>query len=687
MRVSIVAFLFVLALSTAASAQPFNVRTWYAEGQVFVVWQFPAPPTDLTDTVEIYASPAPQVDTTLMNGVGRLFYPEYTGGRLDNLQPGSRLTVPTGGGNTYTLAVDEGVFVYTPRAAGNLFFAVVESGSTTVAPANSDTVAFNYDPVNEPIRAHHQFSGVTSQGNAYNAWVVWVEGRADHTDDRPDFPVLANPNRNGVPHVFATGEPLTPLPQGPLACVLALHGGGGNYQLFLPGATSDDSLGLQLTDGIVVAPDDSIFYQDESQLVNRTTIWVGYVEDLEPFDDMERTQPPDETLVVNYTQRRVFWILDWLESGINSPYVIDPERIAVIGHSGGARGTSHITRTSPERFCAVVEQNPGFNLNAASSEPDPLLGSLDQNLPTPLIGPNTTTIGVADLYQPTMRLSPTQRDLALTRAYFGKRDTSLSASWDAGMRAAIDEMNSSALGYVISWDEREHVIGDWVTEDPVLPGPDIAQWVAPVQSLRATGQYLVDTYRASASYPGFFDVDLDPQLPGRQPDPGDGDPDNGEPYGSWGGYLEWDTATLVDTADRWVCTLYATGLSPAAIDNCPVPELTASLAPRKPQAFLPAQGQGVHWMTRDAATDVPLQWGTTVAEAEGVTFIRDLTIPRDPERVRLVIRVCPSNFDDFIVCANGPAIAMSPGCEDQDYDGDGDGDQIDFGILQRCLNE
>src|SRR5262245_4142097 len=80
-------------LPMAALAQPFNVRAWYAEGQVFVVWQMPAPPGAPTDTVEIYASPAVQATTANMQLVGRLFFPEYTGGRLNALLPGARLLV------------------------------------------------------------------------------------------------------------------------------------------------------------------------------------------------------------------------------------------------------------------------------------------------------------------------------------------------------------------------------------------------------------------------------------------------------------------------------------------------------------------------------------------------------------------------------------------------------------------
>mgnify|MGYP002623631644 FL=1 len=50
---------------------------------------------------------------------------------------------------------------------------------------------------------------------------------------------------------------------------------------------------------------------------------------------------------------------------------------------------------------------------------------------------------------------------------------------------------------------------------------------------------------------------------------------------------------------------------------------------------------------------------------------------------------CDVDVDDFAlfeVCRSGPAIAVSPECDEADFDRDGDADQGDFGRLQRCLS-
>ncbi|MDX2132892.1 MAG: immunoglobulin domain-containing protein [Planctomycetota bacterium] len=629
--------LALAAFAGAAEAQPFNVRSWYAEGQVFVVWQFTAPPAAPTDTVEVYASVAAQVNVANMDRVGRLFYPEYTGARLTELNPAARLLLPTPAGGTYRLAPDEGAFAYTPRSSGNLFFAVVDTGSTTVNAGNSTAAAFMYDPVGDAIRPHPQFDGFTPGGFPYTAFVVWAEGRDDHTNARPDIPVLANAAKNGVPHVFAVARPIVAPPNQDLSCVFAMHGGGGEYELFLPGVPARAPISLPLTDGIVVAPDDSFYANIEGSLVRSNTSWLGYVTSVDPFDSLPRVPPLDGETVVNFTQRRVHWILDWLLSP-QSPYDLDPTRVAMIGHSGGGRGTSHLTRLRPERFCAAVCYTPALNLPSGSTGDENFLrGTNDQNLASNVLGPDGDPVRVVDFFTASTRISATQRDFPFTRMYFGKRDVATAAAWNSSMRDILDDINDSRCGTMIAWDEREHGIELWTTEQPT-PGPDIGQWVAPVRTVRPSAQYLVDTYRANQSYPGFFNADHDPATPlSRQPDPGNGNPNLGDPWGTWEGYFEWTGVT--DTPTTWGATLYATGLSGVAIDNAPVPRIKTDVIPRKVAQFRPIEGTPVDWTVTDIASGAVVQSGVVPAESEGVVAVPGVLVPRDPTRVRLSLAI------------------------------------------------
>jgi hypothetical protein len=639
-------------LAGTAEAQPTNVRAWYAQGQVFVVWERPAPPASPTSTVEVYASAAAQVTVANMDKIGQLFFPEYTGARLQQLQPNARLLIPGPAGGTYRLLANEGAFAYTPRAAGNLFFAVVDTGNVVVNAGNSAAAAFAYDPVNQPVRPHPQFSGTTPGGYPYTAYAIWADGSDAYDASRPDVPVLASAEKNGVPHVFTITRPLVAPPAGPLSVLFAHHGGGGEYELFRPGIPARANVSLPLTDGIVVTPDDSFYANVEGVLERSNTSWFGYTPDIDPFTAAVRTNPADTSIVVNFTQRRVHWILDWLQR-FDSPHEIDPQRVAMIGHSGGGRGCSHLTRSRPERFCAAVVYTPASDLSKeALGRTNYLIGGWDQNLDTNLVR-NGDTLGVTEVMTITTPIAQNGRDFALTQYVWGKRDTEGPASWTTAQRAVLDSVNSSRMGGWVSWDEREHGVEKWdnetddATDGIAGPWPDIGQWIAPVRTRRASGQYLVDTYRAGQSYPGFFNADADALLAGRQPDPGPGDPNLGDVFGTWGAYFDWDTSTIVETATRWEATLYLTGLSAVSIDNSPYGEIIADVTPRKVAAFVPTGGALVVWSALDATTGDVLQFGQSSAEADGVAVVSALRVPRDPDRVRLKMWAppCPGDID------------------------------------------
>lgn len=640
----------LLGLSAAvAHAQPFNVRAWYAQGQVFVVWRFPVPPVVLTNTVEIYASPAAQANTANMTRAGRMFFPEYTGSRLAQLQPAARLLVPAPGGATYRLALDEGCFVYTPHAAGNLFFAVVDTGAAAVNANNSAATAFAYDPVNNPVRAHPQFNGFTAGGNPYTAFVFWIDGRPDHNDSRPDYPVFGNQHKNGVPQVFAVTRPIGALPAGPVPATLVLHGGDDNYALFRPGVAARANMSLGMTGGVVITPDDSLFLNLEGNLAEESQGWFGYAASFDPFDALPRAEPDGSTPIVNYRHRMLHWMLEWF-AGPNSPQPIDPDRVAGVGHSAGGRGISHVTRARPELFSSVVCYCPASYLAAATGgQVNYLRGNWDSNLPTNVVGPGGMTLGVTDVYTSTTRISATERDFPLTRFYYGKRDEKEAAAWSADQRGVVDALNDSRMGCMIYWDEREHGVEAWDEESNDAidmhagPWPDVAQWIVPPVGIGGgktrlpSAENLADADRASASYPGFFNSDTDPIAVGRQPDPGTGDPDNGDSWGTWTGYFDWDRASIVDEVGRWEGVIFSTGFSITPVDNSIASETSADVTPRRTQNFNPAEGTLIRWYVVEPILNQVVSFGTSVAEADGVVEVAGIVVAKDPARRRLVL--------------------------------------------------
>ncbi|MFO0491220.1 MAG: hypothetical protein ACK51T_02180, partial [bacterium] len=90
--------------------------------------------------------------------------------------------------------------------------------------------------------------------------------------------------------------------------------------------------------------------------------------------------------------------------------------------------------------------------------------------------------------------------------------------------------------------------------------------MSPIRTQRSGAPYQ-SRFRASQSYPGFFNDDQNSASPGRQPTLGNGSPDDGTPWGTWGGYFDWDLDTIFDTSTGWACTVFQVGQSAGSVDN------------------------------------------------------------------------------------------------------------------------
>ena len=675
---SIMAAAMVLVLATSALAQT-NVRAWSAAGQVFVVWRVDA---TAPLTYNVYRSSTPVTSTAQATLAGRVFEPEWTGARLKLVSGSATWRIPAAGGGTYQLAANEGLFVYTPRAGASEYFAVVKNGITAISTTNRTAapVAVVYDPVNAPVTCHLQLSGTTTRDYPFRTYAMWVDGRDDPSDARPDFPVLANAGKNGAPHVFTVYEPQGGLPLGPYPATVCLHGGGdlGSHWSWNPESFHYANTGAVPVGGITVAMDDRIYFAVNG-VVNpdRPTYWFGWHTALDPVNN---TPPGNNALVVPYTMRRVMWTIDWLQT--RSPYAIDPDRTSIMGNSMGGVGTLLLSRWRPDRFSAATSNVPVIYT------PDPglrLWGTEQQNLPTTEIGPDGQPIRVNTFFDYNQRLSPTQRDFPLTRIYKGRCDES-DAFWSGDVITLFNAMTTSRWGTHFYWDNRDHTASDWTTDNPTTPCPDIGQWVFPVRTERPSPPSQA-RFRASQSFPGFFNDDQNPALPGRQPSLGNGSVSDGDPWGTWCGYFDWDVDTIFDTPTGWACTIFLVGQSMVSVDNFPGTTSTTSVTIRKPRQFRPAAGTSIAWALRDDRTEAILQSGTTTAEADSLISITGLTIPKDPQRVRLEVRTAssarPGDLD-----ANGLidvddlyAIHATP----VDLDGDGTASWSDKDLLERFI--
>lgn len=629
---SIMAAAMVLVVATSASAQT-NVRAWSAAGQVFVVWRVDA---TAPLTYDVYRSSAPVTSIAQATLAGRVFEPEWTGARLKLVSGSATWRIPAAGGGTYQLAANEGLFVYTPRAGASEYFAVVKNGITAISTTNRTAapVTVVYDPVNAPVTCHLQLSGTTTRDYPFRTYAMWVDGRDDPADARPDFPVMANAAKHGAPHVFSVFEPVAGLPSGTFPAVICLHGGGqaGSHWQWAPESVHYANDEATPIGGVTVAMDDRLFISTNGVVnVDRPTNWFGWWPGMNPTTN---GVPPNNAVVVPYTMRRLMWTIDWLQT--RSPYAIDPQRTAIMGNSMGGAGTLLLSRWRPERFSAATAFVPQHYTPETGQR---LFGTPTQNLATTELGPSGLPLRVNDFFDAAVRLSPAQRDFCLTRIFRGRRDQSV--EWGPLTIGLFNSMTAARWGTHLYWDNRDHTASDWTTDDPQNPGVDIGEWVSPIRTQRSGAPYQ-SRFRASQSYPGFFNDDQNSASPGRQPTLGNGSPDDGTPWGTWGGYFDWDLDTIFDTPNGWACTVFLVGRSMVSVDNFPGTTSTTSVTIRKPRQFRPAAGTSIAWALRDDRTEAILQSGTTTAETEGLIAITGLTIPKDPQRVRLEVRTASS---------------------------------------------
>jgi YVTN family beta-propeller protein len=613
-----------------------NVRAWNADGQVFIVWK-----TDVQAPLmyNVYSSPNAVSLVANATKIGSVFEPEWTGKRLTLAKPDARWTIPDGNGGTYELAADEGLFVYTPHDTATVYFYVNKNNETQLSATNRtlQPIFVKYNPATEPVKCHTQFSGVTNQGFPFTVFAVWVDGRNDPDDARPDFPVMANAEKNGAPHVFAVFNPQNGLPAGPLPAVVCLHGGGqqGSYWAYAPNSGHYRNTGNVPVDGVTIAFDDRLFLAGNG-VVNedRPSNWFGWHTGLSATN---AANAPANAVVVPYTLRRLMWTIDWLIQ--SSPYNIDDKRIAIMGNSMGGTGTLLLSRWKPERFSAATAFVPPHYTPETGAR---LFGNTQTNLVTTEKGPGGIALRVNDFFDPAVRISSMTRDYCLTRIYRGRCDDA--AEWGPQHIQLYNALNNKGLGMHLYWDNRDHTASDWTSDDPQTSCPDIGQWVSPVRTQKCAAAFQ-SRFRADHSYPGFFNDDQNFTLAGRQPVLGNGDVSDGTPWGTWGGYYDWDVNSLSDTSTRWACNLFLTGQSPVAVDNYPGDSALCDVTVMKPVLFTPTPGTDLQWRLIRVSDNTVLQSGVIQTDTLGKVTVPGLRLFKNPARCQLIIEYLYTDQD------------------------------------------
>ena len=603
-----------------------DVRAWNANGQVFVVWKIDP---QFDETYGIYASPTSFTQTSNAAPLGRLFKLEYSGyGLKDNLDDTTAtFKIPDGQDSTYQLAQNEGVFVFTPHQSDSLYFAVVKWGTDTVVSGlniTSTAVPFVYDPINDPVECHLQrtFESPFDANYVCFAYCMWADGRQNHWEGRPDFPIMANAAKNGMPGVFLVSVPKNLDHSIPYPLSVWLHGGEGIARQSLAGRRKE--IDINPIQGILLAHDDKMYgYRGGNMPHPGQTTWhFGWGKNYNPF--AQGLLPADT--IINYTQRRYFWIDEWLAKKFN----IDTNRINIHGYSMGSAGALGMAKCFPNHYGSATIFNTGCAGPTTANSVD-LFGSANSNFPTNLINRKNVPVRFYDLWDLYTNCSP-QRDLPLIRHWHGKTDKNPTMKWSPTVVSNFRMCDSIATGIQNYWSERDHGIGNAPSlNDHWIMGIPAAQ-----QTATDNVDYAEAHHRSDESFPAFFNHRKD----AKNNDPGTGqigiNNGDGDNWGTWGGYHRWEN--VMETPQSWQITAWLENSAIFLNDNAPTNFLTANLAIRRPQVFMPAAGESISWNVKDLATGSILQHGTATVFPGNLVVIPQLEIFKENIRkVRITV--------------------------------------------------
>ena len=600
-----------------------NVRGWYADGQVWIIWDLD---NDPPETYGIYSSPTPFTNINQAQLIGRLYQEEWLPYALrTQLGPlTATFVIPDGQGGRVALPQNVGLFVETVHESGSKYYAVVKWGQTGVT-TNITPQAVSYTfSLDDPVECHLQTSFILSSGHKVTTYYMWADGRANHWEGRQDFPIMANHSKNGMPSFFAVSEAKN-LPAGKVSAVHWLSGKGVTTRNNIPDGLP--SINIEPQDGLLIAHNDDFIRKVDSagtiiKLTEESSSWgFGWGKNHDPFD---HTVPTEKDTIINYTQRRIIWINDWLVKNRN----VDPERVAIQGHGAGSAGVTALAKAFSNIFTTASIFNNGFGGPEPADQGYTLFGTPAQNLPTNLINRKNEVVRIYQVFDLSTPVTK-QHDMPIIRSWHGKNDDEDTMKWDAFVVEEYRRADANSWGMQLYWDERPHDLEDLRSH--------WSNGLGNAQTERDDAAYQV-RYRASQSYPAFYN---------HQNYPGNADPGNGtrgtggvgvgDDWGTWGGYHDWELDSIVDTPEKWEVTAFLIGLSSHMVDNSPHASLTSDLAIRKPQKFLSPTGTMLDWYVIRISSGDTLQNGAIVVGEDNLVTVQGITVYKDPDRVRIGI--------------------------------------------------
>ncbi|MCS6916641.1 MAG: hypothetical protein RMK52_06255 [Chitinophagales bacterium] len=523
-----------------------ELSAFYRFGQVFLTWKNPAA---VNLQYNLYRSTDPITSSAqLTSSTYRGFVRDHSGKnvRKSTLKNKDFFLVITEG--QAALASDRGLYVATTTSDGIFYYAITVTDlntgieDKTILPGVNSLINGVQEYVAKPQPVLQTITN-QSNGDISYEYVVWGDNYST-----PLWPAFNNVGSYG--YMFT----------------LQKRGNTEGQPLFVNFADQSP---------IKKIPDDlctncNMLQPDDWMPNGSNTYWIGYNNSYNMYVQNSLNPKVTSGVVHTFTQKRLREILLWAR---RQPGV-DSNRVYMRGKSHNGFGAMITALNNPDLVSAFyVIVAPVFYKTVSGDRREYTFCKASSDLPTDVTYPGTNdSILIWDFTDSrTYYNMHRNAHIPFGQGIHGRDDTKI--GW-VGSIKWYDTLNRYPHGGLWYWDRRKHN-GKKADFTDAETFPDFLR------------------FANNRSYPAF-------RYSTSNHNPGNGNASDGDPYGAYNAYMDWDYTSIVDNACTYsiycyLRTLYVGGVADARqFDSC-----RADVVLRRTQQFKPLVGQTLVWTNFD----------------------------------------------------------------------------------------
>lgn len=601
-------FLFPL-LCIAISSHAYtvtNLTATYSNGQIFLTWKNPSADNLVYKVYRTYAKILTPSQLSADNYIGYVRDNSAKNIRKSQLQEEAFYFTITPDGEP--LDSDCGLYVSTCMDNKRHYYAVM-----VMNPEDSiedKTIIVGDNSLSSAIRSHKttpqpilQSIVEKSNGDTNYEYVIWGDNQ-----DISHYPAFNNCGSYGYNFTLISRNP------------------GALGPLYL---NFDDNNPFQMA-GSSLCNDCNILQIDDWLPNGEHSYWVGYNIS---YDIYSTNNPvPTSGIVRTYTQNRIRHILTW---AISQPHV-DPTRVYTSGFSHNGWGAMFTSVMMPSLIAATgMTSAPCLIKAAKGTEQEKQWCACKTTINTDVLNPVTgDTLQIWNLLdlRKMFNLKNTA-DLPYMSGVSGKHDNTI--GWVQSYHW-FDSLNSNRQGGTWFWDQRGHS----------GQGKNFTPEETSIDFLR---------FSTTQSFPAFAYNSINE-------DPGDGNVNDGDPYGSINGYLDWDDNSIEDENCRYSINCFIKDFYVGGECQEKFESTIVDITLRRLQNFHPANGQVINWNVKKKSNKI-IQEGSFTYNGEPITLY-DVTITDKGSIITLEIDDCQKNENSAGVLSSDPILTVAKTGED-----------------------